>query len=72
MRAAILSSEAQGAEKIVVATPVIAKDTLQIISNLADEIYYLESPLLFDAVGSFYKDFKQTTDEEVVSIMSRS
>lgn len=51
--------------KIIVATPVIAKDTLSKIEKLADEVIYLQAPSLFFAVGQFYKDFEQVSDNEV-------
>ncbi len=51
--------------KIIIATPVIAKDTLSKIEKLADEVIYLQAPSLFFAVGQFYKDFEQVLDNEV-------
>jgi len=51
--------------KLIVATPVIAKDTLSKIEKLADEVIYLQAPSLFFAVGQFYKDFEQVLDDEV-------
>lgn len=71
MRAAIKSAREKGAKKIVVATPVAAQDSLQEIKKDADEIICLHSPSFFGAVGAFYKNFSQTTDEEVVVIMQR-
>ena len=51
--------------EIIVATPVIAKDTLSKIEKLADEVIYLQAPSLFFAVGQFYKNFEQVLDDEV-------
>lgn len=69
MRVAIRSVRKRGAAKIVVAVPVIALDTLEILQREADEVVYVDAPLLFGAVGSFYENFPQTTDEEVISLL---
>lgn len=69
MLAAINSAKAKNAKKIIVASPVIARDTLTQLKNKADDIIYLHIPLYFGAVGEFYKTFDQTTDEEVIDIL---
>jgi len=56
-------------EKIVIATPVVAKDTLAKIESLADEVFYLQAPALFFAVGQFYKNFEQVSDDEVKQLL---
>lgn len=60
----------QSPKKIVVVVPVIAKDSLGKVEKLADEVIYLEAPELFFAVGQFYRNFEQITDEEVVEILN--
>lgn len=70
MKAAIQSAKEKKADKIIVATPVIPPDTLQEIKKKVDDVIYLESPESFGAVGKFYKDFKQVSDEEVTSILN--
>lgn len=72
IQAAIMSAKAQGAENTIVAIPVIAQDTLKIIQSQVDEIFYLEASLFFGAVGSFYQNFDQTSDEVVIKIISGS
>lgn len=72
MQAAILSVKAHGASRIIVAIPVIASDSLKTLQGLADEVFYLDAPFFFGAVGSFYSDFSQTTDEEVIKIMAKA
>lgn len=72
MRAAIKSSKAKGAKKVVVAVPVTARDSLKKIQAEADEVIYLDAPVFFGAVGAFYKDFAQTEDSEVVELMEKS
>ncbi len=57
------------AKKIILATTVIAKDTLLHIKRYFDEVIFLESPEEFHAVGQFYQDFPQVGDEEVKAIL---
>lgn len=70
MRAAIVSAKAKGALKIVVAAPVIATDTMIVLEEEADELIVLEVPAFFDAVGRFYENFSQTTDDEVIRVLN--
>lgn len=72
MRAAIASVKKMKAKKIIVAVPVIPPDAVELIKKEADEIIYLGAPLLFGAVGAFYKEFGQTTDEEVIDLLKKS
>lgn len=69
MRAAILSAKTKGATRVIVATPVIALDTLDKIKSEVKEVIYLHAPVYFGAVGAFYTHFTQTTDEAVIEIM---
>jgi len=69
MMAAIEIIRQQNPKKIIVAVPVIARDTLDKIKALADEVICLDSPLMFFAVGQFYQDFPQISDEEVKEIL---
>ncbi len=58
-----------GAQKIILAVSVIAKDTLLNIKRYFDDVVFLESPEEFYAVGQFYKEFNQVTDEEVIKML---
>jgi len=69
MKAAIEIVRQENPQKIIVAVPVIAKDALKEIEGLADEVVYLEAPDLFFAVGQFYQDFEQITNEEVKKLL---
>jgi len=69
MVAAVEIVRQQEPKRIIVAVPVIAYDTLVKIENLADEVIYLQAPRLFFAVGQFYQDFKQVSDEEVIRLL---
>lgn len=72
MRAAIKSVRKKGADKIVIAIPTAAADTMEKIEKEVDETVCLDIPSYFGAVGAFYKDFSQTEDEEVVEIMKKT
>lgn len=72
MRAAIKSVRARGARAVIVAVPVSPPDTLLRIQSEADEVFCLETPAYFGAVGQFYDDFPQVTDNEVITILQRT
>lgn len=69
MKAAIKSVQASGADTIVVAVPVAPPDTVDEIKEMADEVICLSTPIFFEAVGQFYRDFSQTEDEEVIRLL---
>lgn len=64
MRAAILLARSAGAARIIVATPVLPPDTLNTLQKEV-QVVFLETPSPFLAIGRFYEDFSQLTDEEV-------
>ena len=72
MRVAIQSVRHAGAKKIVLAVPVAAPDSLRKIAKEVDESICLFSPPYFGAVGSFYRSFGQTSDDEVIQILELS
>lgn len=55
-------------KRLIVAVPVMAADTLGDIKKQADAVYCLDTPWNFGAVGAFYEDFRQVSDEEVMEI----
>src|SRR6058998_4167942 len=69
MRAAIKALRQRGAAKIVVAVPVGPPDTCHEIEEQADETVCLSMPEFFQAVGQYYEDFSQTTDEDVRELL---
>lgn len=69
MKAAIQWVKEQKAKKVVVAIPVAPPDTLKEVELLVDEVVCLYAPTFFSAVGQFYEDFRQTTDEEVMALL---
>jgi putative phosphoribosyl transferase len=71
-KAAISTLKLEGIEKLIVALPVAPPDTADELRRMADEFICLETPYDFMAVGSYYQDFAQVTDEEVVDILERA
>lgn len=59
------------AKTIILATPVIAKDTLNNIKKYFDRVVSLHTASEFYAVGEFYRNFPQISNEEVASILKR-
>ena len=72
MRAAVAALRQLGAAKIVVAVPVGAADTCRELEEEVDEIVCAMAPEWFQAVGQFYEDFSQTSDDEVRELLARA
>jgi predicted phosphoribosyltransferase len=72
MRAAVAAMHQLGPSRIVVAVPVAPPDTAARIRREADEVVCLVTPEHFLAVGAWYRDFSQTTDEEVRILLRRA
>jgi putative phosphoribosyl transferase len=72
MLAAVEALRRQNAERIVVAVPVGAKRTCEHLCELVDEVVCLAMPEDFRAVGEWYFDFSQTTDEQVCELLQRA
>jgi putative phosphoribosyl transferase len=72
MKAAISALRKYSPQKIVVAVPVSAPETCDELSRLIDEIICAFMPDPFFAVGIWYDDFSQTSDEEVKELLERA
>jgi putative phosphoribosyl transferase len=72
MRAAIAALRQKRPAKLIVAVPVGARMTCSELEALADEVICLEMPENFSAVGLWYRDFSQITDEEVNNLLERN
>jgi putative phosphoribosyl transferase len=72
MRAAVKALRERGAAKIVVAVPVGPADTCRELAEEADETVCLSTPVFFQAVGQYYEDFSQTSDEDVRELLSQA
>ena len=71
-RAALRCLRARGADRIVLAVPVAATESLEELASLADEVVCLHSEEPFFAVGLWYDDFTTTTDDDVVALLDRA
>jgi putative phosphoribosyl transferase len=65
MRAAVLALREQNVGEVVVAVPVAPPETCAALEPEVDRIVCAHTPDLFYAVGAWYEDFSQVTDEEV-------
>ena len=72
MRAAVKALRQRGVAKIVVAVPVGPPDTCREFEDEADETICASAPEFFQAVGQYYEDFSQTSDDEVRALLARA
>jgi putative phosphoribosyl transferase len=72
MRAAAAALRRQGPRRLVVGVPVAAPETCEAFRAEVDEIVCVRTPERFRAVGVWYQDFRQTTDEEVHDLLRRA
>jgi putative phosphoribosyl transferase len=72
MRAAVAALKLEGAAQTVVAVPVAPPETCDSFRSEVDEIVCATTPEPFLAVGLWYRDFSQTTDEEVRELLARA
>lgn len=70
-RAAAIALRNLKAARITLAIPVGPPDSLHTISSFVDEIVCLKTPWPFMAVGYWYIDFSQVSDDEVVAVLQR-
>jgi predicted phosphoribosyltransferase len=71
MRAAIAAVRQQQPARIVVAVPTASPDTCEELKAEADDVVCAMTPEPFLAVGHWYEDFTQTTDDEVRELLAR-
>jgi putative phosphoribosyl transferase len=72
MRAAIAALRREHAKQIIAAVPVAASSVCEIVAREAEGTVCLYTPADFYAVGQWYQNFSQTTDEEVRDLLARS
>ncbi len=68
--AALRWARAKGAGRVVLAVPVAPPDAVERLGKEADEVVVLATPEPFYAVGQWYQDFPQISDQEVVELLS--
>ncbi|MFP8953045.1 phosphoribosyltransferase [Natrialbaceae archaeon A-arb3/5] len=61
-----------GAERVVLAIPVGSPDSVERLEREADDVIALRTPQNFRAVGQFYREFGQVTDEEAIEYLDRT
>lgn len=71
VRAAIELLRQAGAQRVVVAVPVAAAQTVLQLEELADEVICVEVPDDLYAIGAHYEDFEQVSDEEVIALLEK-
>jgi putative phosphoribosyl transferase len=71
-KAALASVRKRGAKTVVMAVPVGPASTIVEMQNDADQVVCLYTPDPFYAIGQFYENFAQTTDEEVIKLLKLS
>ena len=72
MKAAVSALRQMGANGIIVAVPVASSDSCRELEEIADKVICLHTPEPFYGVGQWYRDFSQTTDQEVENLLSHA
>lgn len=72
MKAAVAALRRERAARIVVAVPVASEEACADLRDEADEVVCVATPEPFHAVGVWYADFRQTTDDEVIGLLERA
>ncbi|MBS0384640.1 MAG: hypothetical protein JSS00_04745 [Proteobacteria bacterium] len=72
MRAAVEAVRRRGPARVVVAVPVAPREAVAEFSELADAFVCIAAPAHFGAVGYYYDDFRQLTDEDVMALMRQA
>ena len=70
IRAVIKALRLKGPKSIVLAVPVAPRDAVEALRKEVDDVVCLESPEAFFAIGLYYRDFHQITDDEVISLLA--
>jgi putative phosphoribosyl transferase len=71
MQAAVWAVRHENPGKLIAAIPVASEEAVTRLSGDVDELYCLRMPDNFMAVGQFYSEFEQVTDEQVLEILSQ-
>ena len=70
-RAALRATRLRKPKKLVLAVPVAPTDSLEAMRKEADDVVCLEDHEMFGAIGYYYADFRQTSDQEVIDTLAR-
>jgi len=72
MKSAIATLKEENLKKLIVALPVAPPGVVKELEQMVDLFICIETPFDFMAVGSYYHDFTQVSDEEVINLLERS
>ena len=70
-RAALRATRVRNPKKLVLAVPVAPSESIVAMREEADEVICLEDHEFFGAIGFYYQDFRQISDEEVIEMLKR-
>src|SRR5205814_7346754 len=70
-RAALHATRTRNPKKLVLAVPVAPTDSLALMRRECDDVVCLEDHEIFGAIGLFYSDFSQISDDEVIATLRR-
>jgi putative phosphoribosyl transferase len=70
--AAVGSARRAGADRVILAVPTCAPESARRLENIADVVVCIIEPANFVAVGQWYKDFAQISDQEVLRLLRRA
>lgn len=72
MMAALQSVRRNGANKLICAVPVASPRIISKLGQMSDEVSCISSPSYFGAVGEFYRNFEQVSDDEVLECLKQA
>ena len=72
VRAALKALHRMRPSRVVLAVPVASNDTIYELSKLVDDVVCLSQPGFFGSVGTYYSDFHQVGDDEVIALLDAS
>lgn len=72
MKVAISTLRVEEIKRLIIAIPVAPPETAKELLRLTDELICLQTPYGFASVGTYYQDFTQVTDNDVIDILDRS
>lgn len=72
LRSALHALRRQEPSRLIAAVPVAPAETVELLRRDADEVVCLETPYPFGAIGYFYRDFSQVSDETVAELLHRA
>jgi putative phosphoribosyl transferase len=70
MEAALRATRRREPKRLVLATPVAPPDTIERLRPEVDEVVCLATPQHFGAIGVFYRDFRQLSDDDVIRLLA--